>query len=160
MELSGFLRRATTGVSSMPTACVQWKIERRSDLPCLARTGSICAWSPTSTTLEFGIGRDRLHRAGNDGAGGVVAAHRVQGDPHRLLLLFRRHDFATLVIAAVGADTVRQHRLIALRAVLDLHRLNVLMAPPIALAGVRGPSLWYGHDSIPVLSPWGQEALC
>ena len=86
---------------------------------------------------QVGIGGDRLHGAGDDRTGRMVAAHRVQRDLHGLLLLFRRHDFAALVVAAVGADAVRQHRLVALAAVLDLDRLDVVMAAPFALAGVR-----------------------
>ena len=148
MELSGFLRRATTGVSSMPTACVQWKSSMRSRPTAPAETsGSIWAWSPTSTTAQFGIGGDGLHGAGHDRPGGVVAAHRVQRDSAWLTsLLFGRHDLTALVIAAIGTDAVRQHRLFAAAAILNLHRLEVLVAAPLALAGVGGSSLRNGHD--------------
>src|SRR5262249_47388164 len=48
-----------------------------------------------------------------------------------LLFLFLFHDDhgAVLVEAAVGTDAVRQHGVAALRAVLDLQRLDVLVAP-------------------------------
>jgi hypothetical protein len=95
---------------------------------------------------ELGIGGDRLHGACHDWSRRVVATHRVQGYKHGLLLLFGRHDFAVLIIAAVGANVVRQNRLLAAVTVLDLHRLSVQMAPPFALAGVRGSSLGDSHD--------------
>src|SRR5579884_2639465 len=66
-----------------------------------------------------------------------------------LLLFFHGYDFAALVIAAVGADVVRQHRLLAARAVLDLDRLEVLVAAPLALAGVGGTSLGDCHVCSP-----------
>jgi len=65
-----------------------------------------------------------------------------------LLLLFRRHDFAALVIAAIRADAVRQHRFVALGTILDLHRFEVQMASPLALARVRRASLGNSHESI------------
>jgi hypothetical protein len=39
-------------------------------------------------------------------------------------------------MATVGANVVRQHRLIALAAVLDLRRGYVMVAPPMALLGM------------------------
>jgi len=65
-----------------------------------------------------------------------------------LLLLFRSDHFAALVVAAVGADAVRQDRLVAVGAVLDLQGFDVLMAPPFAVAGVRSPSLGNSHGSV------------
>jgi hypothetical protein len=49
-------------------------------------------------------------------------------------------------VAAIGADTVRQHRLIAVAAILDLERFDVMVAPPFALPGVRSASLWNCHE--------------
>jgi hypothetical protein len=78
----------------------------------------------------------------------MVAAHRVQRDLHGLLLLFRRYHFAALIIAAVGTDPVRQHRLVALAAVLNLNRFEVEVAPPFALPGVRDASLRNSHGQL------------
>jgi hypothetical protein len=58
-----------------------------------------------------------------------------------LLLRFRRDYFAALVVSARGANPVRQDRLAALAAVLDLDRLDVEVAPPFSLTGVGGASL-------------------
>jgi len=66
----------------------------------------------------------------------MIAAHRVQRDPHCLLLLFLGHDLATLVVAAIRANAVRKHRLLAAMAVLDLRRFEVEVAPAYALPGV------------------------
>jgi hypothetical protein len=49
-------------------------------------------------------------------------------------------------MAAVGADAMRQGRLVALRAILDLRRLGVMMAAPVALLRLGGTPLRYGHD--------------
>ena len=55
MELSGFLRRASTGLSSMPTICEAWKNSMRPRPTASAGTsGSTRAWSPTSTTRMSG----------------------------------------------------------------------------------------------------------
>ena len=75
--------------------------------------------------LDIGIGGNRLHRAGDDRARRMIAAHRVQRDTHGSLLLFHRHDFPALIVAAIRADAVWQHRLIALGAILNLERLDV-----------------------------------
>src|SRR5207245_5593807 len=75
-----------------------------------------------------------------------VAAHRVQRYPHRLLLLgLRLHHLAALIVAAIGADEVRQYRLVALVAVLHLRWRDVMMAPPRPLPGVRRAPFRYGH---------------
>jgi hypothetical protein len=91
------------------------------------------------------IGGGSLHGAGNDRTGGVVAAHGVQCDLHRLLLSLGWHDLTALIKAAVGADAVRQHRLFTPRTVLDLSRFEVVVAAPHALARVGGTSLRNGH---------------
>src|SRR5438067_12020681 len=87
----------------------------------------------------------RLHRTGNDRSRCVITPHRVQCDTHGSFLLFHRYDFSVLIVAAVRTDPMRQHRLIASAAVLNLERFNVVVAPPFALAGVGGPSLWDCH---------------
>jgi hypothetical protein len=62
-------------------------------------------------------------------------------------LLFHLHYFAALVVAAIRTDAMRQHRLVATAAVLNLQRLDVQVAPPFALPGVRCSSLWDCHES-------------
>jgi hypothetical protein len=96
---------------------------------------------------QIGVGGDGLHGAGHDWSRRVVAPHRVQGNEHKLLLLFGLHDFAALIVSAIGADVMRQHRLLAAAAVLDLHRFDVQVTAAFALAGVRGSSLRNSHDS-------------
>ena len=98
--------------------------------------------------MKLGLSLDGLHRTGDDWPGGMVAAHRVEGDPHGLLLL-HVDDLAVLVVAAGGADAVRQDGLLAARAILDLNGLEVLVAAPLALPGVGGSSLRNGHDFLP-----------
>jgi hypothetical protein len=44
---------------------------------------------------------------------------------------------------------MRQDRFVALRAILNLDRLNVLMTPPFALPGMGRASLWDSHVSLP-----------
>src|SRR5262249_27508963 len=105
---------------------------------------------------QLGVGCDGLHRTGDDRPRGVVAPPRVPRDPHGLLLLFHRHLLAALVEAAVGADAVRQLRLVALRAVLDLQRLEVLVAAALPLSRVRRSSLRNGHDRMPFRGPGGK----
>jgi len=85
--------------------------------------------------VEFRVRLDRLHGAGNDRPWRVVTAHRVQCDPHELRLLLGYH-LAPLIVAAVGADAVGQHRLLAPAAILDLEGLEVVVAAPLALPGV------------------------
>src|SRR5262249_51369875 len=65
------------------------------------------------------------------------------------LLLFLGLHLATLVESAVGADAVGQHRLFAARAVLDLHRFDVVVAAPCALPGTGDSSLGNRHDCLP-----------
>ena len=54
---------------------------------------------------------------------------------------------------------MRQHRLVALGTVLNLHGFNVVVAPPFALAGVRHASLRYGHRSSPCSEVLGMEKI-
>src|SRR5437588_1816899 len=73
----------------------------------------------------------------------------------RLLLLLHRHHFPSLIMPAIGAHAVGQHRLVALGAVLHLHWLDVEVAPPFALPGMRRSSLRYGHRSFALLGNLG-----
>jgi hypothetical protein len=98
--------------------------------------------------LKIRVPGNGLESAGNDRSGSVIAAHRVQGDPHGLLLLCD-HNLATLVMPAVGAYPVRKHRFIAPAAVLNLNWLQMQMAPPLALTGVRRAPLGNSHESLP-----------
>jgi hypothetical protein len=82
----------------------------------------------------------------------MIAAHRVERDLHGLLLLFHHYHLTALVVAAVRADAVGQHRLFASRAVLNLNGLEMLMAPPLPLPGMRRTPLRNGH----VVSPSSQ----
>jgi hypothetical protein len=50
-------------------------------------------------------------------------------------------------MTAVAAHMMRQHRLVALAAILDLGRRYVMVAPAMALLGVRRSSLRDSHDS-------------
>jgi len=77
-------------------------------------------------------------------AGAAIAG--CLGDVCGLLLLLLRTDyFPALVVTAVRADAVRQDGLFTVGAILDLHRLQVQVAAPLALAGVGGPSLGNCH---------------
>ena len=149
IELSGFCRSATTGLSSMPIVCVQCKMSMR---PRTAASAAQVRFhlGPIAHQghAQIRIGGNGLHSARHHRSRCVVAAHRVQRDLHGLLLLFRLHRFAALVVAAVGTDAVRQHRLVALGAILDLQRFDVQMASPLALPGVRSSSLGNSHDSL------------
>ena len=80
-------------------------------------SGSSWAWSPTRTTERSGTACDGQHRPGHDRSRAVIAAHRVERDPHGLLslLLVFHDDLAALVVTAVRADAVRQDRLVAPR---------------------------------------------
>jgi len=87
----------------------------------------------------------------------VIATHRVQRDLHDSFLLFRYH-LTALIMAAVGADAVRQHRLVALAAILHLDGFNVLMTPPFSLAGVRRSPFWNCHDLMPSPTSYQSKA--
>jgi hypothetical protein len=81
----------------------------------------------------------------------MVAAHRVEGDPHDLLLLFGLffgHHDAALEEPAVRAHPVGQDRLVALLTVLNLDGLSGVVRPPHALLGVRRSPFGYGHDGV------------
>jgi hypothetical protein len=101
---------------------------------------------------EVRVGLHRQNRASDDRFGRMIASHRVQRDLHGLLLLFQHHHLTALVVAAIRAHAVRQHRLFASGAILNLNRLEVLMAPPLPLPGMRRAPLRNGH----VFSPSSQ----
>ena len=135
----------------MPTIWLAWTISRRSRAPSAGSSGSTLALVADEDDGQLGVGGDGLDGAGDDRAGGVVAAHRVQGDPHGLLLLLGvlfGDDDAALEEPAVRADPVRQDRLVALLAILDLDGLDGVVAPPMALLGVGRSSLGNGHDGV------------
>src|SRR6516164_2632158 len=113
--------------------------------------GSCHAWLDLRAVADksdakCGVGLNGLDGTGNNRPGCVITAHRVQRDLHLLfLLLFHVHNFPALIVAAIGANAVRQHRLVALRAVLHLNGLDMQMASPLALPGVRRSSLRNCH---------------
>src|ERR1051326_4652300 len=84
----------------------------------------------------------------------MVAAHRIQRDAHGLLLLFfGSYDDAALVLTAIGADVMRQDRLLAVRAILHLQRFDMLMTSPHSLPRMRSPSLRDCHSSAFLKTP-------
>src|SRR5262245_49261886 len=100
--------------------------------------------------LYLRILRDGLDGTGHDRPGGVVAPHRVQRDPHGLLLLgFQSHDFTALIEATVRANAMRQDRLVALRAILNLDGFLVVVAPSAPLPGMRRAALRNSHECSP-----------
>ena len=98
---------------------------------------------------------------------------------HYLRRLARRLLIATLIVAGALCGVVavvfhylielaqslliepamRQHGLIAAAAVLDLERFDVVMAPPFALSGMGGPSLWDCHGVLSCLNQLGNETV-
>jgi hypothetical protein len=82
---------------------------------------------------KFGVFGNGVDGAGDDWTRSVIAAHRIEGDSHGLLpfAFFDRHDFAVLIDAAIRANAVGQHRLVALRAVLNLNGIAVVVTPPL-----------------------------
>src|SRR5205823_316175 len=136
MELSGFLRSPSTGDSSMVTTWVQWKRSMRSwGPPAPARAGSTWTLSPTRVTRNSGSAWTACTAPATIGPGAWSPPIASSAISMGSLLLFRGHDFAALVVPAVRADAVRQHRLVALAAVLDLLGLEVVVTAPHALSG-------------------------
>jgi hypothetical protein len=74
-------------------------------------------------------------------------------------LLFHGHGLAPLVVAAVGTEAVRQHRLFAIGAVLDLDWFEVQVTASLALPGVGGSSLRYSHDWVALLETFGVKCV-
>lgn len=71
------------------------------------------------------------------------------GDPrgrHSLsilaLLLFREVDLTTAIGATIGAGVVREPWLLALRTQAQLRQCQMMMRPPLALAGMGSSLLW------------------
>jgi hypothetical protein len=52
-------------------------------------------------------------------------------------------------MAAVGTNPVRQHRFVALAAILNLQGFDMLVASPLALPGMRGPPFRDCHEYQP-----------
>jgi hypothetical protein len=106
-----------------------------------------------------GIGPHGLDRARDNRAGREVTAHHIQRNAHGLFLLFFfANHCPVLIIAAVGADAMGQHRLAAVGAILNLDRCHVLMTSPLALLGMRCPPLWDRHCNLfPMVSGFAQN---
>jgi hypothetical protein len=60
-------------------------------------------------------------------------------------------DFAPVVVAAVTTDRVRPLRLVALRALDELHALQRQVGAALTLAGMRIAGLWESHEQ-PIIS--------
>src|SRR5918996_2151899 len=104
-------------------------------------TTSVGPWSPP-------IASNATRTTGS--ARGVVAAGADR---------LRWNGQATLVVAAVRADAVRQLHLVAVRALLELGQLDREMRAALALAGMRDASLGYTHEVVGSLCrSWGAVA--
>jgi hypothetical protein len=69
----------------------------------------------------------------DDFAGGMIPAHGIEGEAHGFLL--DCDDLSAGVVAAASASAMREHGLLALRALVDLHRgadLVVRCPAPVA----------------------------
>src|SRR5262249_7773778 len=120
----------------MPTVCA----------PCPGKRNAILAMRSVPQTGRHG---DKEIRREESGCFSPCLLVSVSPCLERLFLLFHHHDLSPLVVPTVRTHAVRQHRFVALGAVLNLHGLDVLVAPPLALAGVRSSSLRYGPRSSP-----------
>ncbi len=58
------------------------------------------------------------------------------------LLLFGEEDLTTAIGATIGAGVVREPRLLALRTQAQLRQCQVMMRPPLTLAGMGSSLLW------------------
>src|SRR5205823_3089639 len=129
-EASGFLRRASDGFSLMSTLWEAWTTSSRpAGAEPAASNGSSRAWSPTSTTVRSGTAVKASTAPATFGPGPwsppiASSASRMGSLP--LLLRFHIYHLAALVRPAVRAQPVRQDRLVALRAELDLDRGDVV----------------------------------
>src|SRR5437870_11904627 len=98
--------------------------------PVVPRNRSIWARSPTRTTVRSGEA-ERARRAPATFGPGPWSPPMASSASRMCLLpllgLVHVHHFTPLVRSAVRAHPVRQDRLVALRAVLDLHRRDVMM---------------------------------
>src|SRR5262249_28224926 len=105
------------------------------------------AWSPTRTTSTSGAAAMAWTAPATFGAG--PWSPPIASSAIRMLLPFGLHldDFAALVMSAIGAHAMRQHRFVALRAELDLRRLRVMMTAAVTLLRPRRTSLRNGHVS-------------
>jgi len=64
------------------------------------------------------------------------------------LLLFGEEDLTTAIGATVGAGVVREPWLPALRAQAQLGQCQVMMRPPLTLAGMGSSLLWKRSHSV------------
>src|SRR5262249_28607088 len=112
------------------------------------RCGSIRARSPTKTTRNCGSAATACTAPATTGPGAWSPPIASSASCMALLLLLRPDHLPALAAAAARAGPVPQHRLIARRPVLDLEGFDVQVAPPLALAGVRSPSLGNSHGSV------------
>ena len=71
-------------------------------------------------------------------------AWKQEGDGDRRNLV-GLDDFAPVVVATVTTDRVRLLRLVALRALDELHALYRQVGAALPLAGVGVPGLWKSH---------------
>ena len=84
IELSRFLRRASTGFSSIPITWLAWTTgsRERSASGCWAGLGLDRLLFADQDHGQVGPVFDSVDGTSHDRAGLVVAAHRVQGNPH------------------------------------------------------------------------------
>ena len=84
IELSRFLRSASTGFSCISTTWLAWTTGRRSSGASrgLGQLGLDAVAVADEDDRQVRLVADGLDGPGDDRAGGVVAPHRVQGDPH------------------------------------------------------------------------------
>ena len=105
-------------------------------------------WHPKDGQPQVLVGSQGLQSAGYDGLGWRGAGHRIQGYPHGLIPLdLHLHHFDIPIVAALGADTMGKHGLIAVAAVLYLDRLHMEVTSPHALPRMGDTSLRYGHET-------------
>jgi len=64
------------------------------------------------------------------------------------LLRFHHHHGSSLEPTAIGAHAVRQNRLIAMVAELNLNRRCMMVAAPVPLLGSGSTPLGNGHDNL------------
>jgi hypothetical protein len=127
----------------------------------LAGSSSDCRFDlvfiANESDLKSGIVSDSLDSTGHDWLGRVVAAHRVQRDPHGLLLGFGFdfQDFAALRIGptALPANAVRQNRHTASAAILDIFLGGVMVTATHPLFRSGRTSLRNCHDQA-AFSSW------
>jgi hypothetical protein len=84
------------------------------------------------------------------GPGGVVSAHCIYGNGEHVrsrLFLFDFHHFSSLVLAAVGADAVRQFGFVAIGTLGKAGRFQRIVGAAIIRAPLRMSSFRVRHIS-------------